>query len=563
MLNKNNNDLPQLIRESILKYLKNKEIDFNSITIPMIILTTPKNPAHGHLSTNIALQLSAIIPDTPGNIAQFIVQEIEKKKPEIFDKIEVAGPGFINFYFKNDVLYNILPEIITKKSQFGYSNTGKGEKILVEFVSVNPTGPLHIGHGKCAAVGDSLSRILSAAGYKVSTEYYINDYGTQIDILGESVLVRYRQLLGEDIEFPVNGYQGDYIVNLAKEIMNEYQEQFKGKNDQNTIQFFKDYAQQKILKDIKEDLSSFGVQFDNWFSEKSLYTKNKVYPVIERLKQEGFVYLKKGALWFKSTEFGDEKDRVVIRKNGEATYFASDIAYHDDKYKRGFNILIDIWGADHHGYINRMKAAIQALGHTEDSFQVLLVQFVTLLQGGKAVGMSTRGGQFITLKDLLKEVGKDVARYFFLMHSHDSHTEFDLDIAKSQSMDNPVFYIQYAYARICSIIEKGRTKNIILNDNKIEQIDLRLLDKKEELELIKKMAYFKDIIERSAIQRKPYLIASYLYELASLFHKYYTEYKVISEDRELSQARLYLIHAVKIVLENALTLLGIQAPEKM
>ncbi len=561
MLNKTNNDLQQLIRDSILKYLKNKEIDF--VSIPVIMLTTPKNPAHGHLSTNIALQLSAIISDAPSNIAQFIVQEIEKKKPGILDKIEVASPGFINFYFKNDVLYNILPEIITKKSQFGHSNIGQGEKVLVEFVSVNPTGPLHIGHGKCAVVGDSLSKILKAAGYEVSTEYYINDHGKQIDILGESVLVRYRQLLGEDIEFPANGYQGNYIVDLAKEIMNEYQEQFKGKNDQDTIHFFKDYAQERILKDIKEDLFSFGVQFDNWFSEQSLYTENKVHPVIERLKKEGFVYLNKGALWFKSTDFGDEKDRVVIRKDGEATYFASDIAYHDDKYKRGFNILIDIWGADHHGYIKRMIAAIQALGYTKDSFQVLLVQFVTLLQGGKAVGMSTRGGQFITLKDLLKEVGKDVARYFFLMYSHDSHTEFDLDIAKSQSMDNPVFYIQYAYARICSIIEKGQSKNIILIDQKKEQIDLKLLDKKEELELIKKMAYFKEVIERSALQRKPYLIASYLYELASLFHKYYTEYKVISEDRELSEARLYLIYAVKIVLENALTLLGIQAPEKM
>jgi arginyl-tRNA synthetase len=543
LLNKTNNDLQQLIRDSILKYLKNKEIDF--VSIPVIMLTTPKNPAHGHLSTNIALQLSAIISDAPSNIAQFIVQEIEKKKPGILDKIEVASPGFINFYFKNDVLYNILPEIITQKSQFGHSNIGQGEKVLVEFVSVNPTGPLHIGHGKCAVVGDSLSKILKAAGYEVSTEYYINDHGKQIDILGESVLVRYRQLLGEDIEFPANGYQGNYIVDLAKEIMNEYQEQFKGKNDQDTIHFFKDYAQERILKDIKEDLFSFGVQFDNWFSEQSLYTENKVHPVIERLKKEGFVYLNKGALWFKSTDFGDEKDRVVIRKDGEA------------------NILIDIWGADHHGYINRMKAAIQALGYTKDSFQVLLVQFVTLLQGGKAVGMSTRGGQFITLKDLLKEVGKDVARYFFLMYSHDSHTEFDLDIAKSQSMDNPVFYIQYAYARICSIIEKGQSKNIILIDQKKEQIDLKLLDKKEELELIKKMAYFKEVIERSALQRKPYLIASYLYELASLFHKYYTEYKVISEDRELSEARLYLIYAVKIVLENALTLLGIQAPEKM
>ncbi|HNR64844.1 MAG TPA: arginine--tRNA ligase, partial [Atribacterota bacterium] len=365
------------------------------------------------------------------------------------------------------------------------------------------------------------------------------------------------------IEFPENGYLGDYIIALAKEVQEKYGTEFKAKDDQETINFFKSYAQQKILQDIKEDLILFGVEFDNWFSEESLYTQDKVYPVIDRLRQEGFVYLEKGALWFKSTDFGDEKDRVVTRANGEAAYFASDIAYHDDKYKRGFQTLIDIWGSDHHGYINRMKAAVQALGYTRDSFQVLLVQFVTLLRAGKTVGMSTRGGQFITLKDLLKEVGKDVARYFFLMYSYDSHTEFDLDIAKSQSLENPVYYIQYAYARICSIIKKGEIKNITLDDINKEQIDLKLLDKREELEIIKKLMSFKKVVERSAIKRKPYLIAGYLLELASLFHKYYTEYKIISRERTLSESRLYLVCSVKIVLENALFLLGIGAPQKM
>ena len=554
-------DLKQTITESVSQYLKEKELELD--TIPAIILTTPKEPVHGHLSTNIALQLSGTVSHNAREIAKFIVKGLEKNNKEVFDKIEIAGPGFINFYFKKDLLYTILHEIVAEKDRFGYSDIGKGETILLEYVSVNPTGPLHVGHGKCAAVGDSLSKILKAAGYEVATEYYINDHGKQMDVLGQSVLVRYRQLLGEDIEFLENGYQGDYIITLAKEIIEKYGIEFKGKNDSDTIHFFKSFSQERILQDIKEDLVLFGVEFDNWFSEESLFAQNKVYPVIDMLKQQGFVYLDKGALWFKSTDFGDEKDRVVTRANGEAAYFASDIAYHDDKYKRGFKTLIDIWGSDHHGYINRVKAAIQALGYARDSFQVLLVQFVTLVRAGKTIGMSTRGGQFITLKDLIKEVGKDVARYFFLMHSHDSHTEFDLDIAKSQSLENPVFYIQYAYARICSIIKKGETKNIALNGTSKEQIDLTLLDKKEELEIIKKLINFKMIVERSAIQRKPYLIAGYLHELASLFHKYYTEYKVITRDKKLSEARLYLISSVKIVLENALSLLGIEAPEKM
>lgn len=562
MLNKADHEgLKQTITESVSQYLKEKGIELDAI--PAIVLTTPKEPVHGHLSTNIALQLSGMVSNNAREIAQFIVKELGKSNEEMFDKIEIAGPGFINFYFKKDLLYTILHEITAEKNKFGYSDIGKGEKILLEYVSVNPTGPLHVGHGKCAAVGDSLSKILKAAGYRVSTEYYINDHGKQMHVLGQSVLVRYRQLLGEILEFPENGYQGSYIIALAREIIDEYGIEFKGKDDSETIQFFKSYAQQKILRDIKEDLVLFGVEFDNWFSEESLFTQNKVYPVVDRLRQEGFIYLDKGALWFKSTDFGDEKDRVVTRANGEAAYFASDIAYHDDKYKRGFKTLIDIWGSDHHGYINRVKAAIQALGYSRDSFQVLLVQFVTLVRAGKTIGMSTRGGQFITLKDLIKEVGKDVARYFFLMHSHDSHTEFDLDIAKSQSLENPVFYIQYAYARICSIIKKGETNNIALNDTGKEQIDLKLLDKKEELEIIKKLIHFKKVVERSAVLRKPYLIAGYLHELAGLFHKYYTEYKVITREKKLSEARLYLISSVKIVLENALSLLGIEAPEKM
>jgi len=561
-LNKNiNKHIIELIEEAVQKGIK--DITLKPKEMPPIILTTPKNPEHGHLTTNIALQLSRIIKSNPRQIANRIVQEIEKSKEQEITKIEIAGPGFINFYLENNVLHSVLREIMQQKSQFGRSDIGKNEKINIEFVSVNPTGPLHVGHGKCAAVGDALAKILKAAGYQVTTEYYINDHGKQIDTLGESVLTRYQKLLGENVEFPENGYQGEYIIALAEEIKDRYDDKFINRNAKENIEFFKEYAQNSILQDIKNDLNSFGVRFDNWFSEKSLYDKNKVQPVIEKLLKENHVYSHEGALWFKASGFGDEKDRVVIRENGEPTYFASDIAYHDDKYNRGFHTLIDIWGADHHGYIKRMKAAVMAMGYNPDTFQVLLVQFVTLIKDGEVVGMSTRGGEFITLKNLLQEVGSDVARYFFLMHSHDSHTEFDLDIAKSQSMENPVFYIQYAHARICSIIEKGKMHNIALDDKIKNETDLSLLDKNEELELIKKLASFRKTIENSAIHWKPHLIASYLHELAAQFHKYYTEYKVLGEDRKISEARLYLVYCVKIVLENALSLLGIKAPEQM
>ncbi len=561
-MNKNiNRYIIKLIEEAIQKHITDKKFALQEI--PPIILTTPKNPEHGHLTTNIALQLSGIIKSNPRKIADRIVQEIEENKEQVITKIVIAGPGFINFYLKNTVLHSVLREIMLQKNQFGKSDIGKNEKINVEFVSVNPTGPLHVGHGKCAAVGDVLAKILKAAGYQVKTEYYINDHGKQIDTLAASVLARYRSFFYEQVEFPENGYQGEYIISLAKEIKSRYGDKYINGNDKENIEFFKEYAQNSILQDIKDDLNSFGVRFDNWFSESSLYDKNKVQPVIEKLVKEKHVYQNEGALWFRASDFGDEKDRVVIRENGEPTYFASDIAYHDDKYKRGFQTLIDIWGADHHGYIKRMKAAIKAMGYNPDSFQVLLVQFVTLIKDGKVIGMSTRGGKFITLKNLLQEVGSDVARYFFLMHSHDSHTEFDLNVAKSQSMENPVFYIQYAYARICSIIEKGRINNIILDDEIEKEIDLSLLDKNEELELIKKLASFKKTIENSAVNWKPYLIANYLHELAAQFHKYYTEYKVLDQDRRLTEARLYLVFCVKTVLENALSLLGIKAPEKM
>ena len=556
-------DVIAQVKKTILDSINEniKQGNFQIKDIPEIILLAPKNKLHGDLSTNIALQLSRILRLKPMDIAHFIVKNLDTENNIIVDKVEIAQPGFINFILKENWLYQIINEIREKGNDYGKVNLGKRKRIQVEFVSVNPTGPLHVGHGKCAAVGDALSNILKAAGFEVEKEYYINDQGRQIELLGQSVQVRYNNLLGKKEEFPPDGYKGEYIIDIAQEIINKFQDKYKGKDDQESQDFFKEFTLKKILKGIEEDLKDFGVEFDVWFSERSLYEQNKLQEVIELLRQRGFLYKEKGALWLKTTAFSDEKDRVVIRENGMPTYFASDIAYHQDKYQRGFEKIIDIWGADHHGYIQRMKAAVQALGYPEDALGILIVQFVTLIRDGKEVGMSTRGGEFITLKDLIKEVGKDVARYFFLMRSHDSHTEFDLDVAKSQSMENPVYYIQYAYARICSIIKKAKQAGVKMDKSKV--INLQLLDKEEEFELIKKLSSLKEVIKKAALTWKPHFLTTYLYDLASSFHKYYTVHRIITEDEELTKTRLLLIDCTRIVLLNTLKLLGISAPESM
>lgn len=552
------NQIKELLVDSIKKNIKQNKFQITDIPEPILLAT--KNKSHGDIATNIALQLSRIVKINPMDIANFIINNIDVKN-NIIEKVQIAKPGFINIWFKSNWLYQIVKEIQDKGKDYGKIDMGKGKRIQVEFVSVNPTGPLHVGHGKCAVVGDALSSILKAAGFSVEKEYYINDQGKQIDILGNSVQVRYKILLGENIKFPSDGYKGKYIIDIAKEIINQYGDRFKGIDDQETLEFFKEFTLKKISAEIKKDLENFGVNFDVWFSEKSLYKKGRLQEVLTILDQRGFIYKEKGAVWVKTTAFNDEKDRVVIRENGIPTYFASDIAYHQDKYQRGFDKVIDVWGADHHGYIDRMKAAMKALGYPPDFFDVLIVQFVTLIKEGREVGMSTRGGEFITLKDLINEVGKDVARYFFLMRSYDSHTEFDLDIAKSQSMENPVYYIQYAHARICSIIKKAELAGIKLNG--FDNINLQLLNTEEELKLIKKMSSFKDVIRKSAVTWKPHLLTTYLYDLASVFHKYYTVHRIIVEDEELSKSRLILINCTRIVLLNALNLLGISAPESM
>lgn len=550
--------IEEILLDSIKKNIR--QDNFQIKDIPKIILLIPKNKSHGDLSTNIAMQLSRELKSKPLDIANFIVNNLDFQGA-IVDKVKIARPGFINFWLNENWLYKILDEIREQGENYGKVNLGKGKRIQVEFVSVNPTGPLHVGHGKCAAVGDALSSILKAAGYEVEKEYYINDQGRQIDLLGESVQARYNSLLGGKEEFPADGYKGEYIVDIAKEVIGKFQNKYEGRNDKESREFFREFTVEKILSGIKKDLRDFGVEFDVWFSERSLYKQNILQEVIELLKQRGFLYEKEGAFWLKSTDFGDEKDRVVIRANNIPTYFASDIAYHQNKYQRGFDKVIDVWGADHHGYIKRMKAATQALGYPEGFLDVLIVQFVTLIKDGKEVGMSTRGGEFVTLRDLMREVGKDVARYFFLMRGYDSHTEFDLDVAKSQSMENPVYYIQYAYARICSIIKKAEQEGIKIDKNK--EVNLHLLDKEEEIELIKKLSSLKEVVRKSALTWKPHLLTTYLYDLASSFHKYYTVHRVITEDKELTKARLILIDCTRIVLFNTLKILGISAPEIM
>jgi len=552
------NQIKKLLKSSIKKSIAQEQISVTEV--PELILLATKNKTHGDIATNIALQLSRKLKINPMIIAQYIVDNIDKDNL-VIEKIEIAKPGFINFWFKNDWLYQIINEIRTKGNDYGKVDIGKGKRIQIEFVSVNPTGPLHVGHGKCAAVGDALSRILKAAGFYVEKEYYINDQGKQIDILGKSVQARYNDLLGEEVEFPSDGYKGSYIIDIAQEIVDLHGNRFMGSNCAEAQEFFKDFTLKKISNEIKKDLERFGVSFDVWFSEKSLYEKGRLQEILKILEQKDMVYKEKGAVWLKTSKFDDEKDRVVIRENGIPTYFASDIAYHQDKHQRGFDKVIDVWGADHHGYIDRMKAAMRALGYPPEFFDVLIVQFVTLIKEGKEVGMSTREGEFVTLRDLINEVGKDVARYFFLMRSYDSHTEFDLDIAKSESMENPVYYIQYAYARICSILRKAEEAGIKINEN--DQVDLNLLNADEELALIKKLSVLKDVLKRSAVSWKPHLLTTYLYDLASTFHKYYTVHRIIVDDISLSKSRLMLIDSTRIVLNNTLNLLGISSPESM
>ncbi|MBI4619801.1 MAG: arginine--tRNA ligase [Desulfobacterales bacterium] len=528
--------------------------------IPAIELETPKIQEHGDFSTNIAMILASEEKRSPRLIASAIAESIIDKD-NVLAKVEIAGPGFMNFFINNDHWRNSLEEIEILGDSYGKSKAGEGKKVQVEFVSANPTGPLHIGHGRGAAVGDVLANILKAVGYDVVKEYYINDAGNQMETLGRSVFFRYLHLLGRDVALPSECYQGEYIVDIANDIVAKHGDRYLDEPDSKVISNFAVYAADSILEGIKEDLSDFGVKFDVWSSEKTFFESNKISEATEDLKKKGYIYQKDGAFWFRTTDFGDEKDRVVIRANGQPTYFASDIAYHKDKLERKFDMIINIWGADHHGYVPRMESVIQALGEKKEMLNILLVQLVNLMRNGQQVAMSTRSGEFDTLKEVVMEVGKDAARYFFLMRSSDSQLDFDLELAKKQNNENPVYYVQYAHARICSILRLAQEQG--LNTPGFEDVGIDLLNLPEELTLIKQLLKYPEVIEGGAFALEPHRMTVYLNDLAGKLHSYYNKNRVLSNDLPLTRARLYLVKMVKIVLNNALHILGVYAPEKM
>jgi arginyl-tRNA synthetase len=550
--------IKNLVLNAISLAHKNRALPYAEFS--EIEIEVPKIQSHGDFSTNIAMVTASIQKMPPRKIAEAILQ-YTKDPDQILAKMEIAGPGFINFFINTSSWHPVLHRIHQEDSVYGASNIGTGKQIQVEFVSSNPTGPLHIGHGRGAAVGDSVANILRFCGYDVQKEYYINDSGRQIHMLGKSVYMRYKELTGENIQFPDECYQGDYIRDYAKEMIDLNGNVLIGQDEEESILFCARFAAKRIIEDIRKDLMDFGIEFDNWFSEQSLYDTGKVDAVIKEFKHKKTIYKKDGALWFKTTDFGDEKDRVVVRKNGQTTYFASDIAYHIDKFKRGFHRVIDVWGADHHGYIPRVTGAIEASGLNRDRFRVILVQLVNLLRGNKPVAMSTRAGEFVTLNEVVKEVGRDAARFIFLTRHYESPLDFDLELAKKKSNDNPVFYVQYVHARISSILRKSRERG--LQQPEWDETMASMLQEPEEINLLKTMSRYPEIVDDSAKYMEPHRITFYLMELASLFHAYYNKHRVLSEDLLLSKGRLYLVLAVQKVIRNGLTLLGVSAPDRM
>ena len=550
-----------MIKKRIKEAIDEAVIDlFGNVLPDSYEIEKPKKEIHGDYATNIALILKNKLKKNPLEIAEKISQKLSSKK-EIFSKIEVAKPGFINFWISLEYYKKNLNKILELGKNYGRTELGKGKRVLIEFVSANPTGPLHIGHGRGAAYGDSLARILDFAGYRVIKEYYINDRGTQMEILGKSVYLRAKELSGENIEFPEDYYKGDYIYDIAKEVLKVYPDLLK-MSQEKAISICRDFAFNMILKEIKEDLERFRVIYDSWYSEKSLYEKGKIDKVLSILKKRGLIYEKEGALWFKATAFGDEKDRVIIRSNGEYTYFASDIAYHYEKFnERKFDLCINIWGIDHHGYVPRIKGVLKGLGIDPERLKIILIQMVNLIEKGKLKSMSTRKGEFVTLKELMDDVGVDAIRFIFLSRSLEAGLDFDVELAKKQSQENPVYYVQYAHARICSVFKKAKEKGIEKIEN--TKINWALLSGKEEIELMKLLEEFPSVVEASALYFAPYKITYYLLDLAKNFHEFYTNYRILGEDENLTHTRLALCLACKNVFKNGLELLGVSAPEKM
>jgi len=525
-----------------------------------IELDRPKRKEHGDWATNLALAVAGKVEMNPRQVAAAIADSLPEA-PDIISGVEVAGPGFINFHLAPHFVRSVLLEIEEKGVGFGASSVGAGRKVQVEFVSANPVGPLHVGHGRWAALGDALASVMSHAGYDVEREYYINDYGTQVHNFGLSISAMYMEALGKPAEFPESGYRGQYIVDIARRIVDEHGDEYAGMPDDERVSAFIEMEYPRMLESIRATLGRMNVLFDVWFSERELYRKGEVEQAVAELEKKGQAYREGGALWLRTTEFGDVKDRVLVRSNGEPTYFASDIAYHRDKMLRGFDLIIDIWGADHHGYVPRMKAAMDAVGFGAEHLEVILGQLVKLFRSGEQVTMSKRTGEIITLDELLDEVGADAARYFFLQRSADSPLDFDIELAKRESPENPVFYVQYAHARICSILKYAAESGADMSPP--TPADLDTLEEPSEMDLLRKLAELEEMVEFCAERRAPHRLTGYAEELAQAFHAFYRDCRVVTEDECLTRARIFAVRGVRQVLEVVLGLLGVSAPEKM
>lgn len=523
----------------------------------------PKFEGQGDFATNAAMVIAGCEKKATGKkmnprgIAEQLADLLGSEK-ELFDKVQVAGPGFVNFFIKESVWQSVIPEVLSQGSTFGRSVAKNGQRVLVEFVSANPTGPLSVGHGRQAALGDAIARLLAASGYEVEREYYYNDAGRQMRVLGESTRARYLELLGLPHTFPEDGYQGEYIYEIARGLIVKFGDSLKDEND---VAPFKEAAEQAIFVDINQTLTRFDVSFDSYYNEHSLYENGLVDDVVTSLRDRGLVYEKDGAVWFKTTEFGHEKDRVIIKSSGEPTYRLPDIAYHREKFRRGYDWLVDIFGADHIATVPDVLAGVKALGYDDSKVTVILHQFVTLMREGQQVKMSTRKANFVTVDELLDEVGADAARFFFLMRKADSQLEFDLDLAKKQSQENPVYYVQYAHARLVSVNRQALEKGVAKGE--LAEASLALLSAPEELKILKALAAYPALVFDSARELAPHKVVYYLQELAGLFHSYYNKHKIISEDSSITQARLWFCEAVRAVFHNGLTLLGMKAPDHM
>ena len=583
--------LKELIESALASLISQQSLPAD-VSSADVQLERTKDRSHGDFASNIAMVLAKPAKMNPRQIATLIVDALPQH--EMIKKVEIAGPGFINFSLSAKSRQQVVADVLKKAGQFGLSHYGNGQKVQVEFVSANPTGPLHVGHGRGAAYGSVVSSLLKAVGFDVHREYYVNDAGRQMDILATSVWLRYLEKCGEQFTFPSNGYRGEYVFDIAETLKQQHgnallhpvslvfdgvpadepqggdkelhidglTQQAKNLLGAEVYRQLFDLGLNAILDDIRNDLAGFGAEYDEWFSERSLVESGVVDKAVEQLKAANMLYQQDGAWWFKSTDFGDEKDRVVVRDNGQATYFASDVAYHLNKFNRGFDQIIDIWGADHHGYITRVKASMEALNQDVSKLKVLLVQFAVLYRGKEKVGMSTRSGEFVTLRELRDEVGKDAARFFYVMRGADQHMDFDLELAKSQSNDNPVYYVQYAHARVCSVFRQLAERQMNWDEQTGLQ-NLSLLIEEHEQALFTMLSRYPEVVELAAITHTPHLLAHFLMDLARDFHTYYNAHQFMTDNIDLSQARLTLITAVRQVIANGLGLMGVSAPQSM